>query len=312
MLIDVPSSFKRPDGVWCHHIRQSDIIRFRMCPELHRRTLFREVEDFESDSAIVGTAAHSAYNAILAAHRDGWQLTPGEAFAGALEQLQELWQHPRLMQAKLSTLDEARTQLGVCLELFYNEALPWITENHEIVTLEHQFDIMVYKDTKREIYISGTWDLGCSDAVIDFKNSSSDKYSNAKLWQLQRYGVQPIIYTWADDMIYLQEMELNKTTLSFENDQELQPFWFVNMNPKKGKVDFLEIKVTVGDCKFMLVEMARMTDLIEAGLNRWPLGPTDWHCSPIWCPAWNDCRGKQLGEDPWGTLERRREELGLA
>jgi hypothetical protein len=313
MLLEAPSSFKRPDGVYEHHIRQSDINRFRMCPDLHRAELWGEVEDFESDAAIVGTAAHLAYNAVLGAAGEGWDLGIGDAMQTAVTALQGLWGGPRFMQAKFSSLDEATAALATCLELFYNEALPWILTNYTITSLEKQFDVLIYKDGKREIYISGTWDVGAEQGLIDFKNSASDKYSASKKWELDRYDIQSTMYCWAEDMMALAlEEGATKKTTDFANDSLLQPFHFVNMNWKKRKVEVLEIQNrTVADCKFLLVEINRLVELIESNLLRWPLGPDGWHCSPIWCPRWNDCRGKVLGPDPWKTLERRQTELGL-
>lgn len=312
MQLEVPSSFKRPDGVWEHHIRQSDINRFRMCPDLHRAMVWREVKDFESDAAIVGTAAHEAYRAVLAAAQEGWALGLGDAMDTAVTVLQGLWEEARdtgtFTQTKFASYNDAVAALATCLELFYNEALPWILTNYTIETLERQFDVKVYSDGKREIYISGTWDVGASQGLIDFKNSASDKYSASKKWELDRYDIQSTMYCWADDMINLDGGD----TLRFKPEDLLQPFHFVNMNYKKGKVEVLEMKRTVADCRFLLIEMNRLVELLESNLLRWPLGPDGWHCSPIWCPRWNDCRGKTLGPDPWGTLQRKQEELGLA
>lgn len=308
MLTEVPSSFKRPDGKWEHHIRQSDLGTFQHCPELHRRSLCGSVRGDEGDAALVGSACHESYAHGTRTLLQGKDVDATELQGVAHDYLANGWLEAVELgifrQMQIATLDEARNLVDGYLLLWAQSVLPMLMGNIELInSVEHRFDILVYSDDKRDIYITGTWDLGFNGELLDYKHSNSDKYTKQKAWQLSRYNPQATHYAWAKDMI-----DTNGTTLNYADDLELEPFTFININNKNG-VTFVGpnegVKIrTVGDCRFHLEVMKSLCYLIEAELPVWPLGASDWWCSPKWCPEWNNCRGKFIGEDPWGLLEK--------
>jgi hypothetical protein len=311
MLINVPSSFKRPDGKWEHHIRQSDLGNFQHCPELHRRSLCGDLRGDEGDAALVGSACHESYAHATRTLLEGNEPVAADLLGVAHDFLANGWLEAVELgvfrQMQIATIDEARNLIDGYLVLWVQNILPMLMANIELIdSVEYQFDIKVYEDNDRVIYLTGTWDLGFSGELFDYKHSNSDRYSKQKAWQLSRYHAQPTHYAWAHDMVALKDS--NEKTLDFDNKLELEPFTFININNKHG-VQFIGpaegVKIrTVGDCRFHLEVMKSLCLLIEAELPVWPLGATDWWCSSKWCPAWKDCRGKFIGDDPWGLLEK--------
>lgn len=328
MILEVPSSFKRPDGKWEHHIRQSDLSTFQMCPELHRRQMLGLTIGDEGDSAIVGSSCHEAYAVVTRLIMEGKETTEpySEILANvAFDYFHNAWLEAKdnetLRQVQIATLEEARKFILGCLVEWAINIMPMLIQNPDLIeSVEHSFDLLVYSDSERDIYLTGTWDLGFNVAVWDYKHSKSMRYSKQKAWQLSRYHPQATHYAWAYDILSYPTQSSDtrtlETTLDYDDDAELEPFYFININPdsKTNKTEVLGpnegIKVkTVGDCRFHLEVMKSLAYLIEAELPAWPLGPADWWCSSKWCPAWNDCRGKFIGEDPWNLLEKAEKEL---
>lgn len=317
MNLEAPSSFKRPDGKWEHHIRQSDLGTFGMCPELHRRSLCGSVRGDEGDAALVGSACHESYAHGTRTLLQGKDIDGAELQGVAHDYLANGWLEALELgifrQMQIATLDEARNLVDSYLILWSEVVLPILYANvDQIESVEHRFDIKVYEDEYRVIYLTGTWDLGFN-GVCDYKHSNSDKYSKQKAWQLSRYHPQATHYSWAYDIVtgnypqFSVEKEFH-TTLDFDDQDTLADFTFININLKNG-VTFIGPEQglkprTVGDCRFHLELMKSLAILIEAELPVWPLGPTDWWCSSKWCPAWKECRGKYIGDDPWQLLEK--------
>lgn len=321
MLTEVPSSYKTPDGKWHHHIRQSDLVTFAQCPELHRRQMLGTTIDMEGDSAIIGSACHEAYasatNMIKYNLQDASQIA--DIMSGvARDYLADTWlksvEENNLRQVQIASIEEAWYLINKCLIYWVQDVFPWLIQNPDLIeSVEQSFDFKVFEDDKRVIYLTGTWDLGFAGQLFDYKHSRSQKYSKQKAWQLSRYHPQATHYAWAYDMLMDGD-----SLWEFPDDSELAPFSFININPDKG-VEIIGpddkdstkgvVIRTVGDCRFHLELMKSLAYLIEAELPVWPLGPSDWWCSSKWCSAWNDCRGKFIGPDPWNLIEKATEVL---
>lgn len=310
MLIDAPSSYRDINGKWHHHVRQSDIKTFRQCPELHRKKLTHEVTDYENDVAIIGTACHAGIEYALT--HDEADIY--ECMQVAMNTLVECWNKPNLWQVSIASLGDACGLVKLCFTVWWNEVRPIILAQ-DIVAVEYRFDVKVYEDIWRCIYLSGTSDLWLADSIVDWKHSTHDYNKDA--WKLDRYDPQCIIYPWARD-----QLELNanpdwadgiKYTIEFDPSAALCDFTFVNINRDNQRVQWQTVEPTrtVGHCLALLDDILGLCKLIEAKVSSWPLGASDWWCSPVWCPAWNQCKGKHLGPDPWGLLERKRKQAGI-
>lgn len=324
MLLNVPSSFKRPDGRWEHHVRQSDIERASKCLELHRRHLTGQIRNQDGDAALVGSACHEAFAWGGAALRDGADWHASDVLEVGQEALAGLWREAAasdsLHQVQVATYSEASQLVTGSVTSWIRDFLP-ILQTDEILGIEHQFDIKVHEDYFREIYLSGTYDLKLKNGgLFDYKNSSENY--NYVAWKLSRYNSQPRVYCWADDMEegILGNSQYSTISENWPNEAQLADFTYVNFRPenrqkvnKDYSVEMQIVSVTpsicVGDCRFLLQQMLAMVKLIEAKVNPWPLGASDWWCSEKWCPAWSDCRGKYLPPDHWGLLAKVEENL---
>jgi hypothetical protein len=304
--LDIVPHFKDPFGSrkWEHHVRQSDLERFLKCPELHRSILSREVEDFEGDAAVVGTSIHHGIGEITL-----HDCTLAEGIEAGLDKLEELWNGPRFRQISLKCIEDARLFVAKHIEVWFHQVYPSITSAN-LIAVERRFDVLVYEDPFRRIYLAGTADLWLTERIVDYKNSSRSYTAPFEGWKHIRYGIQPVVYAWARDQVELDEQGGNARTLDFPDDAELHTFTWVNIqrqdNPTADPVlEMLDVTPKVADAKALLQKILNYVLLIEAGVSRWPLGASDWWCSPVWCANWGNCLGKSLGPDPWGTLEKK-------
>ncbi len=305
MLLDVPSSFHRPDGRWEHHFRQSDVSRVRQCPDLHRRELYAKPARAQSDAQLVGTAVHEGIALAAGLLMDDRQPSLSYCLDVVHACIEDAW--PECRKLSYAGLTHALTASATGLHAFWNGLLPQL-EQTTVLAVERQFDILVYEDSSRLVYISGTYDLGLPDVTIDHKTSNGKSWTRDE-WKVQRYNAQSTIYSWARDM---ETCEQGRPTLSFAQEDKLLPFTFHVMNLKTQGTEFVTVQRTVGDCAMMLEELLGIAAMVEARLDRWPLRPDDWHCSPVWCDAWSECRGRHLGPDPWGLLAKRALMTGTA
>lgn len=310
MLIDVPPHFKGMDGKWEHHVRQSDIKSFRQCPELHRKKLMGEVDDYENDVAIIGTACHAGAEHYLSGKSEDYHT----CLQVAAEVLTQLWNSGNLWQVSIASLVDAMSYVKLCFRAWWDEVRP-IIDSQPIVAVEQRFDVLVYEDVWRRVYASGTSDLWLDDSIVDWKFSTKD-YAGKDAWKHNRYDPQSTWYLWARDQIELDAMPAadrqHRFTIQHDSASELLDFTFCRIHREKGEVQWLTVEQrTVADCLSLLDEVLSLCKLIEAKVSAWPLGASDWWCSPVWCPAWNQCRGKHIGDDPWGLLERKRRDAGI-
>lgn len=291
-----PQHYRGLDGRWHHVVRQSDVNRFRQCPDLHRRHLLGLNEEWQNDSAAIGQAFGVFVDACLTHGDYNEALTQGQV------DLTNSYNNPRLRTVQIYG------GYGEAISLYHHLCDTFrdvLWQNYppsKIEGIEVPFKHKVYEDEQRVIEIQGTRDLDITDEIVDWKTSSKE-YSGRNAWQHERYDVQPVLYVWA------RMLEEDKEGIHSPR-KDMFTFRYVVIHrdpvgPKDDKryVDELPIKVTWNDIDFLLEEIKVLCLLIEAELPKWPLGPTDWHCSSKWCPAWKDCRGKYLGDDPWKLME---------
>ena len=294
MEIDVKTpSFRGFDKKWEHHLRQSDINDFRMCPEMKRYKM-NGVEFQGSDVALIGTSCHAGFEVLLAGNVD----TLEEAVEIAHEVLNESWAN--VQKNDVPNWADAAYKVAGILQTFWNEVYDELLQKG-IVSTEQKFDVKVNETSSRRLFLAGTSDLWLDDSIVDFKTSKKNWKRDE--WKVNRYNVQSTVYAWARDQIELAKD--GKFTLDFKPGDELYPVRFIVFDRDTFAWHDVTVQRTVADCQFLLRELEAMCNAIEyLPANSWPLRPDDWFCSPKWCPAWDQCRGKQLGPDPWGLLNR--------
>lgn len=306
-------SVRNEDGSWEHYFRQSDISTFRMCPEMHRVERLKLVPDRDSDTAGIGSAAHDGIKEVLDYSRQGKPIDVEQATAVALWSWCEIWENEELVRTEIGSLKEGERLIRDVMKRFMQFVYAEVLATNQVLETERQFTVPCYGDDKRTIYLQGTWDSRYEWDIQDWKTSNK-WYSGRDKWKYDRHyaSVQHLVYPWAAELLVVGndplEVEDNKEQLKHSFTYYVVPRRPTQKpksdTPTVPMSDKLQIRPTVGDVKFLMEEMLSMALLIEAELPVWPLGPTDWWCSSKWCSNWDNCRGKHLGADPWGLLEK--------
>lgn len=306
-LANAPCSFRRLDGTWEHHIRQSDINRFRKCPELQRRDLIGQVPEHEGDAALIGTAAHAGAAHALTCLMNETEPDYSECLAAVATTLRDRWELPTLRQMQIRSYDEA---VELALGAFHAWWTAWADsiDPSTIDAVELPFDVVAWREPKRVVYLTGTMDLRLTDrSVIDWK-FPGDRYTGSNAWKHERYDNQPTHYLWASELLAganpLLPNAKSPDGMTPLRDEPLPDFTYGVVIRGKGIAEELEIRRTLGDIRFYRDELTAYVKLIEADLDRWPLNPTDWWCSDKWCPVWDNCRGNHMPPDPWGLMRK--------
>ena len=123
-----------------------------------------------------------------------------------------------------------------------------------------------------ELWLSGTADWEDESGEIwDWKNPSRFY----EPWEKRRWDIQSHAYCWA--------LGAEKFNLAV----------FAN-----GQYQHIPIERNEADHKAFIDLCWSIVPLITADIKPWPMNWTGWHCSPKWCPVWQDgkCRGKHLGQ----------------
>jgi hypothetical protein len=254
----------------------------------------------EGDAAIVGTACHAgAHFAIECLLNEISEPDLTDALAAVHAELDYRWlQSGALHQVQISSLGEAHNLADQAFKVWWSSFLPDLDPDL-IESVEAPFDVLAWREPKREVRLTGTMDLRFLDgSVVDWK-FPGDSYGGSNAWKHERYDNQPTHYLWAS-------LLLNGDNPLLDPDMraELPDFTYGVVIRGKGLAEELDIKRTVGDVQFYRTEITALCDLIEQRLDHWPLNPTDWWCSDKWCPAWDQCRGQYLAPDPFGLMAK--------
>src|SRR5688500_5540765 len=111
-----PPSYRSLNGKWIHHVRQSDINRFRQCNEMHRAHIFGETTRRTTDVAYVGTCFHAGAQFALD-NECGF----ADATSIAMDMRNKGWDD--LFRTEIKELSKAQSLLYGCMETFWNELL---------------------------------------------------------------------------------------------------------------------------------------------------------------------------------------------
>jgi len=252
------------NGYWTHVFHQSDLNEARMCPEkLRTRPPLSE----GSDATLIGTATHLSIEEYLKA--DG-NKTEAELVDIAVQYVQEHWHEIRMLQVE--NVHQAVFIVRKTVATF------WSKRHHFPLggDIEKPFRFVAYEDQFRTIMFQGTPDYHTPGMLWDWKTSAESYKENH--WKMQRYSLQPTIYA----------MAIREAT------GEIPEFTYVRF-PKSGDpMEMATVTRDQGDFDGVVTQALSLAFLIEAELPRWPMRPTDWHCSPKWCETF--AAGKCMGE----------------
>lgn len=262
---------KIDDGRWHHKFGASWVKTVDLCAERARLEAMHEMPNVESDAANVGTACHSAFEANL----DLWALGEALSRSDSLELFNDefslLMAHPDFSWKKYT--ERSARKFGMeCVAAFYDEVLFTLPQEGRN---EIKFVLPIYEDDERVIEMSGAIDR-VDEIIRDWKTNGSRKYEE---WEYKRWNVQATTYTWAAVQLGL-----------VPPDADSYPFEFCVMMPKG--VHRFEVRRDIAHWDFLRSKVTNIARLIESGVAPWPLNDNHALCSPKWCPAWDQCKGK--------------------
>lgn len=257
-------SHQDPSGQWHHTFSASWLKDFATCPEKARRRYFNITASQSTSYTALGSAVHAGIEAALLNMIDGGDRHPELV---AADKAQEVMGEPNYVPGSL----DIPGLIAQHMESFRTQTLPHM---HPLV-VEEKFDLPVYLDAFREIRLRGVID--CVDrnlGIIDWKTAGSPH----KIWEKERYEIQPTIYTWAWSKLQGVHVDHMRFVV-FVHNKGVQEY---TVQRKENHVDWL---------RFQALAAAR---LIETGLPVWTMNDSGWWCSEKWCAAWNECKGSFL------------------
>lgn len=270
-------SYIGDDGRWRHEFHQSWLNTFDLCPE-RARWEHLDVRR-ETDAASVGTAVHSSIEYCL---RELYETgepfdveTQVEVFHRELDVIE--YEHVKWKG------DEAPHKFGeICVRNWHRDILPTLPVTG--VELERRFRLPLIDDETRVVELAGTIDY-YADPLRDWKTSGRGEYDE---WEYRRWAIQPTFYTWA--RYKLEVLEGREPNLPME-------FEYVVLG-RHGAQRFTVYR-TPEHWAWMESKVLAACELIEADLSEWPKHDNHALCSPKWCDAWAQCKGKFFEGEPW-------------
>ncbi len=280
------------------HLRQSDVDGYRKCPEQFRQKFFGEIEDPETDAALVGTAIHA-----LIEHEgtNGHFGTVAEMADFACNYYcEEVDRFERegiqFNQVKYPRLDRA-------LDMVTHHAANWggsdfrfeflrLAANDELL-LEWEFDVPLFTHTYNNpdhgtvpVWLCGTSDVVHKGVkVFDWKTAGN--MQQYLPWERQRWAIQPTVYTYA----------------AWHAGLIPDPSWVFEYKvffsgDKPGEASPRTIGVTRGHNHVAWLKqlVAQMLEQAVSDVSPWPQRDDSALCSDKWCPVFaaGRCKGADI------------------
>jgi len=281
-----------------HIVSQSDLKAFSHCPEQHRRNMLKLDPPMQNDSALLGSAfATYPQNRINGWNpRDAYEYAANLVTFGSTELRYPLygWNSEYLNQATFKSCAQVLWIMFEACKLCELE----LANLPEGTKAEVEFRELLVEDENRKVYVDGASDVWLPDSIQDWKLSGQN-YEGRDGWKFQRYDPQPSHYV-------LGRVLKEKTF-------DLMDFTFVNFHRDKLIVEHLPLTIGPPELDFHADRIMNYVRFVEKNGfdDPWPLNPADWWCSITWCPAWKECRGKYIGDDPWNLREKKNKKLGI-
>lgn len=252
-------------------LSQSWINTFMNCPEQARLEMLGELPRKESDATAIGTAMHTAIESVL---KDG--TTVDDAETAGHQALTELMELPEFQFVQVKTPETMFTTFNRVFHTWGNEILPQLPQTQFV---EHPFDVVLCETPTATIRLAGSIDFVDElNEIWDWKTANR-AYDQ---WQVDRYKIQPTAYTYG---------------LFMSTEHELpEPMAFNYAVMLKSKQDCHVYCTTrhSGHWTWLMSQCKVIVDMIESGLQQWPLNDQHALCSPTWCTAWDSCKGLML------------------
>jgi hypothetical protein len=274
------------DGVWTHTFRQSSFNTLGLCLERGRRENLPGAVQVDTDAACVGTSVHAAIEAALLRRRAGGDDLGLAALVAIFEFNFFVWSEVPTFRWVKYTDSSARKFGELCLTHWYRDAYPLL----DPLEIEWTFNKTIDETPTRIIKYSGTVDLIDRNAgLVDWKTSGRGPYVT---WEKERWAEQPTVYTQA----FAMEVAEHGFGQFWEPEDSVD-FTYGVMHANGLQVFTVQRDRQSWD--WQLAKAHSYCDLIEAGLEHWPLTDSSALCAPKWCTHWDTCRGMYVGDKPW-------------
>lgn len=275
------ASIANTDGKTVLTISQSWLSTYMDCPEAARHVLLQTYPEHDAPEALFGTHLHAACDLHIRKAGDP-EVYLREAFKGFVlpppnaKGAPHKWDTSR-GKATWTMTDLALDCFDVWLDLFW--------ENGASVSKrgpgkpEFTFERLIYDSPTLAISLRGQVDYHLEGGleVWDWKNSAR-KWEQ---WEVDRYDIQSTSYG-----IGLHGLEL-PGVISFNfgvtNPDNFSKSKVVTVTRDQRHVDTL-----LEDTIIPLAKLIQRQPLAE----KWPALSASWKCSPKWCDAFQDCRGR--------------------
>lgn len=269
-----------------YRFHQSWLADTDLCLERARLGLLGDLLDPPSDATSVGTAMHYAIECCLEdiIHDEG--VADAAVYSEIAQgKFTELIAEPDFVWKKRKERG-ARSYLTKAFTNWYEAILPRLDPLHTELNFG---PYLLYEDEVRRVELGGTIDyIDRVHGIMDWKSGSAHSWEG-KDWEKSRAAIQPTVYCWAW-MVYCEDHGLPAPPIP-------QPFHFVALLDN-GAVQKVKVERRPEDYEWLKRKVHSVVTLIEADLPEWPRRDNEnGLCSPKWCPAWSQCKGKHVHED---------------
>ena len=262
-------------------IRQSWLGDALMCPERARLSALHPESRKENDSAMMGTACHTAIEAILneelsAEHMGDHAV---EAFRWKEKELIEIGKAINITNTNPSHWN---THIRSMCDAWLRDIYPNVPLGG---TSEFKFSTQVGMIDDYELHFEGTMDYFHQESIWDWKTAGRKYYQAEK----QSQNIQSSIYTKAAyEMGMIDYPATFKFGVMIRNASSTGQIVSVSRTEAHG--NWIVEQATA------LARTVLMYNKQGTG-GRWLINDQHFLCSQRWCPVWDKCKGSYLNSD---------------
>lgn len=264
------------------YVRQSWLNDALMCPERARLMELNPELRRENDSAMMGTACHSAIEAVIKS-----EIKPSEISDYAVHRFhimeEELWAQDK--RINITNTDPAKwdTHIASMAAAWVRDIMPEVPMGGEV---EHKFAVHVGSVSNKlydyELYFEGTIDYLHPSGLWDWKTSARKYYEAEK----QNQNIQSALYV--ESMVRMGFLEYP------------QQFSFgVMIRNASSSGQIVRVDRTEGHGRWVIEQTKALINGILLSKiylpdERWLINDQHHLCSDRWCPVWSMCKGAHI------------------
>jgi hypothetical protein len=251
-----------------YEFRQSDLGTWQMCPEQYRLSRAGELPRLETEATAVGTSVHNGIEAVLRG-----KVSLDEGHDVAVEHFDSMI--PTIDRWNKFDAQACFTHVSNCYSAWADEVYPQLGAP---MAIEESFKVLLSENERRRVWLVGTVDfIDEHGTVWDWKNMGSEIPG----WEADRFKIQPTAYTFAAHE-------------AWGVDRPGFNYAVMLKRTKPAPVQILAVERDARHWSWLAEQAETLAMAIEADIPRWQLRDQGWHCSPRWCGAWDNCKGKHL------------------